>query len=115
MVPGCPPAATVEVWPPGEVRGLKVKTVLVLVGVAAVLVAINSSRGGPSQPTTPATAPRMYGSCAALNEVYPGGVARTAGSRNTGRATHLAPTVSAPVYGLNRRLDPDGDGIACER
>jgi hypothetical protein len=47
--------------------------------------------------------------------VYPGGVARGASSRNAGDRTRVDPTVSARVYALNRKLDPDRDGIACER
>lgn len=62
-----------------------------------------------------AVAPR-FKSCGALHKVYPNGVAKT---RKTARKAYAGgarrPHVSRSAYVANRRLDRDGDRIACER
>jgi hypothetical protein len=50
-----------------------------------------------------------YKNCDALRKKYPYGVAANAASVGTTRAT-----VNAKVYGANRNLDRDKDGVACE-
>jgi hypothetical protein len=56
-----------------------------------------------------------YKNCAALQKVYAGGVALSSKSVNKGGKIKLKPTVNAKVYNLNKSLDRDKDGIACER
>jgi hypothetical protein len=50
-----------------------------------------------------------YKNCDALRKKYPYGVAANAASVGTTKAT-----VNAKVYGANRNLDRDKDGVACE-
>jgi hypothetical protein len=50
-----------------------------------------------------------YKNCDALRKRYPYGVAASAASVGTTRAT-----VNAKVYNANRGLDRDKDGVACE-
>ncbi len=59
--------------------------------------------------------PVKYRNCASLNRVYQGGVARDFAATNKGKKTRLTPTVNPRVFSLNRALDRDRDGIACER
>jgi hypothetical protein len=56
-----------------------------------------------------------YKNCAALQKVYAGGVALSSKSVNKGGKIKLKPTVNAKVYNLNKSLDRDKDGLACER
>jgi hypothetical protein len=59
--------------------------------------------------------PVRYKNCAALQKVYGGGVARSSKWVNKGGKIKLKPTVNAKVYNLNKSLDRDKDGLACER
>ena len=60
---------------------------------------------------------RTFGDCGSMRRVYPNGAARSAYA-----ATHPSPfwigirppVISPAVYTANRRLDRDGDSIACE-
>jgi hypothetical protein len=58
---------------------------------------------------------KKFPNCAALNAVYPGGVALSKNSKNRGGVTKRAPKVNAAVYKENKSKDRDKDGIACER
>lgn len=62
-----------------------------------------------------AVAPKKYTNCSALQKVYPGGVARSLKWVNKGGAIKLKPAVNTKVYNLNKSLDRDKDGLACER
>lgn len=61
----------------------------------------------------------VFVNCAALNAVYPGGVARSADSMNlvsgSPRATRHPLTIDAELYAANARRDGDKDGVACEK
>jgi hypothetical protein len=70
---------------------------------------------GDPKVTKPSPKPIKYKNCAALNKVYSGGVAKSAKSKNKGGEIKLKPTVNAKVYDLNKALDRDKDGLACER
>lgn len=59
-------------------------------------------------------AEKRYASCSALNKALPGGVARPK-AVNKGMRAIRPPITSTAGYGLNRHLDADKDGIACER
>ena len=69
----------------------------------------------PAQSAPPK--PQKYANCAALNEVYPHGVAKK-GSRDkvTGKGKPVTGfTVSTATYSLNTARDGDKDGVACEK
>jgi len=90
---------------------------------ATLLVTLLGLGLGVAAPTTASAAAKSYKNCTALNASYPGGVAKSAKSRNTkvshgkkvAAASKYRPTVSASLYQRNSRLDRDKDGIACER
>lgn len=65
--------------------------------------------------TPPAPKPVKYKNCTELNKVYPGGVAKSASSSNKGGKIRFVQVVNAKVYDLNKSLDRDKDGLACER
>ncbi|MBW7651547.1 excalibur calcium-binding domain-containing protein [Anoxybacillus sp. ST4] len=56
-----------------------------------------------------------FSNCKELNAKYPGGVALSANVKNKGGKTKFKPTVSPDLYNMNKKLDRDKDGIACER
>ena len=57
---------------------------------------------------------KKFSNCAALNKVYPGGVAKSAKWVNKGGKIKKVPVVNAKVYAENSARDRDKDGIACE-
>lgn len=63
----------------------------------------------------PAVLEKKFANCAALNQAYPGGVAKSKSVKNKGGTTRRTPTVSPKVYSENKSKDRDGDGIACEK
>jgi hypothetical protein len=69
----------------------------------------------PTATAKPAPKPVKYKNCAALQKVYAGGVALSSKSVNKGGKIKQKPTVNAKVYNLNKSLDRDKDGLACER
>ena len=80
-----------------------------LLTILAVLVA-----GGG---TAAEAAARRFGDCAGMRTVYPNGVAKSANSAAHPRPSWIRikkPVVNSAVYTANRRLDRDGDSIACE-
>ncbi|WP_102509987.1 excalibur calcium-binding domain-containing protein [Sanguibacter massiliensis] len=66
---------------------------------------------------------KKYKNCTALNKAYRGGVARDSKAVNTktvrGKKVKAAstyrPKVSKALYTVNKGLDRDKDGIACEK
>ncbi len=62
-----------------------------------------------------AVANKKYASCAAMNRVLPGGIAKVANFKNKGALINYKPFVLASGYAMNAGLDKDKDGIACER
>lgn len=63
---------------------------------------------------SPQIVEKKFSNCAALNKVYPGGVAKSAKWVNKGGEIKNKPTVNAKVYAENSGKDRDKDGIACE-
>ena len=57
---------------------------------------------------------KKFSNCAALNKVYPGGVARAAKWKNKGGEIKNKPVVNTKLYNENASRDRDKDGIACE-
>ncbi len=102
-----------------------VVTALVLLGSGdSGLVSVTANAGGTKATATvlvsaittpPAVKPVKYKNCTELNKVYPGGVAKSAISKNKGGKIRLVQEVNAKVYDLNKSLDRDKDGLACER
>ncbi len=68
-------------------------------------------------PTTPSvpSKPQKFSTCAALNRLFPGGIAQTAKYKNLGTRIKLKPMVNLALYRTNKALDKDRDGIVCEK
>jgi hypothetical protein len=69
----------------------------------------------PAQAAAPK--PKKFANCAALNRVYPHGVAKK-GARDkvTGKTKPVTSfKVHAATYALNTARDRDKDGVACEK
>ncbi|MFM1784314.1 MAG: hypothetical protein RLZZ579_591 [Actinomycetota bacterium] len=64
---------------------------------------------------TASAAPKKYKNCAQLNEIYAGGVSKSSKAVNKGSKLKFEQTINSKVYELNKGLDRDKDGIACER
>jgi hypothetical protein len=77
---------------------------LSLIGIAA-----------PAQAAPPK--PKKYANCAALNKLYPHGVAKKGGrDKVTGKTKPVTSfTVQTATYTLNKASDRDKDGVACEK
>lgn len=82
----------------GRKLGVGVATIACCVAIGVVEPAAASLKAG-----------RKFANCAALTKVYKNGVATSRKARGTTKAT-----VSAAVYAANKKLDLDGDGIACD-
>lgn len=80
-----------------------------------VLVANPSTAPSTGSPVVKAPKPAKYKNCSALQKVYPQGIARSSTWVNKGGGIKLIPVVNSKVYDLNKALDRDKDGIACER
>lgn len=65
--------------------------------------------------TAPSPGAQKFKNCTALQKVFPGGVAKSTNSKNKGAKLRQVPTVDGAVYQLNKGLDRDKDGLACER
>jgi hypothetical protein len=61
--------------------------------------------------------PRKYANCTALNKVYKHGVARKGATDKVRGSTKPVTnfTVYTATYNLNKALDRDKDGVACEK
>ena len=60
-------------------------------------------------------AARSFSNCTALHHYYPHGVGRVGAHDHTSGRPVTTFTRSNALYQANRRLDRDGDGIACEK
>lgn len=91
-------------------------------GIAAVTAVLAATVvvGGAS---TAQAAPTKYANCTAVQRVYSGGIAKKSVTKNrvtsAGKTTYraLKGTVKKDdaLYNANKKLDRDGDGIACEK
>jgi len=75
-------------------------SVLLVCGLSSVGV----GAAGAAKPT-----PKKFSDCAALLKAYKNGVAATKKARGKTKAT-----INAAVYKLNKKLDVDANGIACD-
>ena len=64
---------------------------------------------------SPAVFEKKFSNCAALNKVFPGGVAKSKATVNKGGKIKNTPTVDPKTYKENASKDRDKDGIACEQ
>lgn len=79
------------------------------VALAIVLSLLSSQPGSAAQAPT-----KVFKNCTDLRRTYPGGVSKSKSSRNIGGALKKSPVVNAKVYLENKKMDRDGDGMACE-
>ena len=79
-----------------------------------VIAALVSGFGISGANASPHIVEKKFSNCAALNKVYPGGVAKSAKWVNKGGEIKNKPVVNAKVYNENASRDRDKDGIACE-
>ncbi|NYE71784.1 excalibur calcium-binding domain-containing protein [Microlunatus parietis] len=101
---------------------MRIKRALIGLAAASALLA-----GTTVLPADAAPKPKSYKNCAALNKVYPHGVAKKgAKDKVKGKSKPVKNfTVSSKVYSYNdgkpkkykgeRDLDRDNDGVACEK
>lgn len=89
------------------------------IGLESVVRPSQSSTEADSSQLVAGGSAEVFANCAALNAVYPGGVAQSADSVNlvssAPRATKYPLTVNAELYAANASRDRDKDGVACER
>jgi len=72
-----------------------------------------SKAAAPAKPTPVKVI--KYANCKAMQAVHKGGVAKSSTVKNKGATSKFKPLVNSKLYALNRGLDRDKDGIACER
>lgn len=82
--------------------------------LSAVLIGCLLSVSSGVAIAAPQVQDKKFSNCAALNKVYPGGVAKAKNWKNKGGEIKNKPTVNAKVYADNKSKDRDKDGIACE-
>ena len=85
-----------------------------LISIATVAACLSLGLTAFPATASPLVLEKKFANCAALNKVYPGGVAKSAKWVNKGGKINNKPTVNAKVYGENSGKDRDKDGIACE-
>lgn len=78
-------------------------------GLGVVAVACWTTVGFAQHVSAVPMAARKFNTCAALTKVYKNGVAVSRKARGATKAT-----VNGSVYAANKKLDLDGDGIACD-
>jgi hypothetical protein len=100
----------------GLVSGAIVQSVLTSPSATApVKPSVPGTAPTPTPTAKPAPKPIKYKNCTELNKVYPGGVSKSGSSINKGGKIRLTQVVNIKVYDLNKALDRDKDGLACER
>ena len=82
--------------------------------IAGILAALLMTPVSIAANATPQVFDKKFSNCAALNKVYPGGVAKSKNWVNKGGKIQNEPSVNAKVYADNSSKDRDKDGIACE-
>lgn len=86
------------------------KVVVAMLAPTILVVAMTTPAVG-----LPSLVDKKFANCEALNNVYPGGVAKSRKVTNKGGATTNTPSVKPKIYKANASKDRDKDGIACER
>ena len=94
--------------------GVAGTTVITALLVALLFALSMNGDTPPSTPViqTPASTPTVFKNCAALNRVYPGGVAQSEEAKD--KKSRSNPIVDRSVYDANRKLDGNDDGVFCD-
>ena len=99
-----------------SIKKIGVAGITVIAALLAALIFAFSKNGDapPSTPViqSPVSAPTVFKNCAALNSVYPGGVAQSQEAKD--KKSYSNPIVDRSVYDANRRLDGNDDGVFCD-
>ena len=99
-----------------SIKKIGVAGITVIAALLAALIFAISKNGDapPSTPViqSPVSAPTVFKNCAALNSVYPGGVAQIQEAKD--KKSYSNPIVDRSVYDANRRLDGNDDGVFCD-
>ena len=99
-----------------SIKKIGVAGITVIAALLAALIFAFSKNGDapPSTPViqSPVSAPTVFKNCAALNSVYPGGVAQSQEAKD--KKSNSNPIVDRSVYDANRRLDGNDDGVFCD-
>ena len=85
---------------------------IALIVAGTLLLSLGAMAPAHSSPTV---LDKRFANCAAMNKLYPGGVAKNSKVTNKGGATNYNPSVKPKIYKANSSKDRDKDGIACER
>jgi hypothetical protein len=84
-----------------------VRSTAALIAIAVSLLAPAISKGASSSGT--------FKNCTAMHKKYPHGVGKPGARDHTTGTPVTTFRRSATLYALNKRLDRDKDGIACEQ
>lgn len=84
------------------------KTMITLLAVASISLNTTAATALPS-------GAKAFQNCAAVQKVYPHGIAKSAATARTATGLKGAPKISATLYAANKSKDRDGDGVACEK
>ena len=99
-----------------SIKKIGVAGITVIAALLAALIFAFSKNGDtpPSTPViqSPVSAPTVFKNCAALNSVYPGGVAQSQEAKD--KKSYSNPIVDRSVYDANRKLDGNDDGVFCD-
>ncbi|WP_172956091.1 excalibur calcium-binding domain-containing protein [Rhodoluna limnophila] len=66
-------------------------------------------------PVSSSNLKRKFKRCSDLNKVFKGGIAKSAAVVNINKHSRYSAYPSATAYSINKKLDTDKDGVACER
>jgi very-short-patch-repair endonuclease len=99
-----------------SIKNIGVAGIIIIAALLAALIFALSKSGDtpPSSPEiqSPVSTPIVFKNCAALNSVYPGGVAQSQEAKD--KKSYSNPIVDRSVYDANRRLDGNDDGVFCD-
>jgi|688.fasta_scaffold188276_2 hypothetical protein len=99
-----------------SIKKIGVAGIIIIAALLAALIFALSKSGDtpPSSPEiqSPVSTPIVFKNCAALNSVYPGGVAQSQEAKD--KKSYSNPIVDRSVYDANRRLDGNDDGVFCD-
>jgi hypothetical protein len=99
-----------------SIKKIGVAGIIIIAALLAALIFALSKSGDtpPSSPEiqSPVSTPIVFKNCAALNSVYPGGVAQSQEAKD--KKSYSNPIVDRSVYDANRRLDRNDDGVFCD-
>lgn len=90
-----------------------VAIIVLLLGILIIFLAQNGGKSDLAQTNVVVSASQeVFKNCAALNSIYPKGVAKNKAAKD--RKEYSNPIVNESVYNANRRLDGNDDGVMCD-